>query len=157
MQGKGACAPVTRVLSIARSGLRVHVAALALTGAPHAWAEVSCPDQINVQQRAEVPAGWSVSYGKQAPRLAGVTLFDGPPSNRTSLKFDQRKLSARELTLVWILRDSPRSHYLQCSYERTTAVIAIALPPGLRKCEVVFDRSTTYPGGSSPVKRNVCR
>jgi hypothetical protein len=130
---------------------------LALAGALPAWSEVSCPDQLSVQQRAEVSDGWSVSYGEQAPRLAGVTLFDGPPSNRASLKFDQRKQSARELTLVWKLRESPRSHYLQCSYERTTASIATALPPGLRQCEVVFDRSSTYPGGSSPVKRNVCR
>jgi hypothetical protein len=122
-----------------------------------AAAEVSCPDQLSVQQRAEVPDGWQVSYGETAPRLAGVALFDGPPSNRANLKFDRRKQSNRETVLVWTLRDSPRSHYLQCSYERTTATIATALPPGIRQCEVVFDRTTSYPAGGSPVKRNVCR
>jgi hypothetical protein len=131
--------------------------ALALAWSASAGAEVSCPDQLSVQQRADAPDGWSVSYGEQAPRLAGLALFDGPPSNRASLKFDRRKQTGRELTLVWILRETPRSHYLQCSYERTTATIATALPPGLRQCEVVFDRTSTYPGGSSPVKRNVCR
>jgi hypothetical protein len=126
-------------------------------GAPAARAEVSCPDQLSVHQRAEAPEGWSVSYAETAPRLAGVTLFDGPPANRVSLKFDQRKQTSRELILVWNLRDSPRSHYLQCSYERTTAAIATPLPPGIRQCEVVYDRTASYTGGSSPVKRNVCR
>jgi hypothetical protein len=125
--------------------------------AVQAAAEVSCPDQLSVQQRAEAPDGWSVNYGETAPRLAGVALFDGPPSNRAGLKFDRRKQGSRELMLVWTLRDSPRSHYLQCSYERTTATIATALPPGVRQCEVVFDRTSSYPGGGSPVKRNVCR
>ena len=111
--------------------------------AAQAAAEVSCPDQLSVQQRAEAPDGWSVSYAETAPRLAGVAVFDGPPSNRANLKFDQRKQSNRELTLVWKLRESPRSHYLQCSYERTTATIATALPPGVRQCEVVFDRTTS--------------
>jgi hypothetical protein len=133
------------------------LAALAAAHASLARAEVSCPDQLSVQQRAEAPQGWSVNYAETSPRLAGVALFDGPPSNRASVKFDQRKQTDRELTLVWKLRDSPRSHYLQCSYERTTATIATALPPGVRECEVVFDRTSSYPGGGSPVKRNVCR
>jgi hypothetical protein len=124
---------------------------------PAARAEVSCPGQLSVQQRAEVPNGWSASYGETAPRLVGVAVFDGPPGNRINLKFDQRRQSARETVLTWKLADTPRSHYLQCSYERTTAVIATALPPGLRQCEVVYDRTSTYPGGGSPVKRNVCR
>lgn len=119
--------------------------------------EVSCPDQLGVQQRAEVPSGWSVSYSDTPSRLAGVTLFDGPPSNRVSLKYDRRRQTAKELILSWILRESPRSHYLRCSYERTTAQINTALPPGTRRCDVVFDRTTSYAGGGLPVKRMVCQ
>jgi hypothetical protein len=141
---------VRRVRQCAAAGL------LSLAYGPCS-AEVSCPDQLAVQQRAEPPSGWTVSYGETAPRLSGIALFDGPPSNRASLKFDQRKQSGRELILTWNLKDSPRSHYLQCSYERTTAVIATALPPGVRRCEVVFDRNSGYPGGGHPVKRNLCR
>jgi hypothetical protein len=151
--GSSVCAAVRRPAILARLlGAGVLAA--------HGWlahAEVSCPDQLSVQQRAEAPQGWSVSYQETSPRLAAVALFDGPPANRVNLKFDQRKQTARELILVWQLRESPRSHYLQCSYERTTATIATPLPPGVRECEVVFDRTSTYPGGGSPVKRNVCR
>jgi hypothetical protein len=123
----------------------------------HAAGETSCPGQLSVQQHAEPPSGWSVSYADAAPRLSGVAVFDGPPANRVNLKFDQRRQTARETLLTWKLADTPRSHYLQCSYERTTAVIAMALPPGLRECEVVYDRTSTFPGGGSPVKRNLCR
>ena len=120
-------------------------------------AEVSCPDQIEVAQQAQAPTGWAVSYSSTAPRLSGVKLFDGPPSNRVSLKHDRRKQTGRELILVWRLRQSPRSHYLQCTYERTTASISMPLPPGIHECEVAFDLSSSYGGGAMPVKRTVCR
>jgi hypothetical protein len=120
-------------------------------------AEVSCPDQLEVAQQAQAPAGWAVSYAGTAPRLSGTKLFDGPPSNRVSLKHDRRKQTARELILTWRLRESPRSHYLQCSYERTTASLSMPLPPGIHECEVAFDLTSRYPGGAMPVKRTVCR
>lgn len=123
---------------------------------PGARAEVSCPDQLQVAQQAQPPPGWAVSYAGSPPRLAGVTLFDGPPANRVKLKHDRRKQTGRELILIWRLRESPRSHYLQCSYERTTAVISTPLPPGTRECEVAFDLTTSYSGGEMPVKRMVC-
>lgn len=122
-----------------------------------ARAEVSCPDQLSVEQRAQAPDGWAVSYSGVASRLAGVSIFDGPPANRVSLKHTRRKQTQRELILTWHLRDSPRSHYLQCSYERTTASISIALPPGVGRCEVAYDLTSSYPGGAMPVKRMVCR
>ena len=133
------------------------LACIALLGVAQARAELGCPDQLEVEQRAQPPAGWFVAYSEIAPRLSGVTLFDGPPANRVSLKYDRRRQTATELTLTWILRDSPRSHYLQCSYERTTAHINTALPPGTGRCEIVFDRTTSYPGGGMPVKRMVCQ
>jgi hypothetical protein len=132
-------------------------AALACCVGAVARAEVSCPDQLAVQQRAEAPDGWNVSYSQAAPRLIGVSLFDGPPSNRAGLKPDARKQTAKELLLVWNLRHTPRSHYLQCTYERTSASISTALPPGVQRCEVAYERNAPLPGGSMPVKRMVCR
>jgi hypothetical protein len=141
----------TRWVSIATSALACALA----TGL--ARADYSCPDQLEVQQRANPPSGWTVTYSEVPPRLSGVTIFDGQPSNKVSLKYDRRKSTAKELTLVWTLPDSPRSHYVQCAYERTTAQISSPLPPGTNRCEVVFDRTMAYPSGALPVKRMVCR
>jgi hypothetical protein len=120
-------------------------------------AEIACPDTLSVSQRADPPTGWSVTYAEQAPRLSGVTIFDGQPANRASIKYTNRRQSAKEMILTWDLGDSPRSFYLQCSYERSTAQIASALPPGVRTCEVVYDRTVSYPGGGLAIKRMVCR
>lgn len=133
----------------------VAAALLGLTAAGRA--EVQCPDTLSVSQRAEPPTGWSVSYAEQAPRLSGVTIYDGQPANRVSIKYTNRKQSAKELVLIWDLGDNPRSFYLQCGYERSTAQIASPLPPGVRTCEVVYDRTVSYPGGALAVKRMVCR
>jgi len=120
-------------------------------------AEIACPDTLSVNQRADPPTGWSVTYAEQAPRLSGVTIFDGQPANRASIKYTNRRQSGKEMILTWDLGDSPRSFYLQCSYERSTAQIASALPPGVRTCEVVYDRTVSYPGGGLAIKRMVCR
>ena len=115
-----------------------------------ARAEVTCPDQLEVEQRAQAPSGWSVAYSDIGPRLSGITLFDGPPANRVSLKYDRRRQTATELILTWILRDSPRSHYLQCSYERTTAQINTALPPAPAA-------ATSCSTGQPPTRAGGCR
>jgi hypothetical protein len=120
-------------------------------------AEIACPDTLPVQQRAEVPQGWSVNYSDQPPRLSGVTIFDGPPSNRASVKHNLRTQQGKEVQLRWNLIYSPRSHYLQCSYERTTAQIATPLPAGVRICDVFYDRDVSYPSGSLVIKRMVCK
>lgn len=127
----------------------------ALLAATGARAEFTCPSNLEVQQRAAAPEGWNASYSEQGPRLIGVALFDGQPANRASVKPNLRRQSGRETHLVWNLTYSPRSYYLQCQYDRTTALISAPLPAGTRGCEVVLDREAS--AGGTAVKRMVCR
>ena len=120
-------------------------------------AEFACPDSLEVQQRATPPSGWNASYSEQVPRLVGVTIFDGPPSSRASVKPNMRWQSGAETRLRWDLIYSPRSHYVQCQYERTSALISAPLPAGIRTCDVVYDRKVSYAGGGMAVKRMVCK
>lgn len=122
-----------------------------------AQAEVSCPDSLSVQQRAEVPAGWTVSIAETPPRLASVTLYDGQPASRATLKVTKRQQSGSETRLVWMLPETPRSIYLQCGYERTAAQISMPLPPGTSRCDVAVDRTQSYPSGATVIKRMVCK
>jgi hypothetical protein len=111
---------------------------------------------LEVQQRATVPEGWTASYSNEAPRLIGVSLFDGPPDNRAGMKYNYRRQIGRELHLTWTFIYSPRSHYLQCQYDRTSALITSPLPPGTRECEVVYEPAGAR-SGTMIVKRMVCR
>lgn len=120
-------------------------------------AETVCPDSLVVQQRADVPEGWSVAVSEIPPRLAGIALFDGQPGNRVTIKHNLRRQSRNETRLVWTLPETPRSIYLQCNYERTAVSITIALPPQTAHCDLVFDRMTSYPSGAPVVKRMVCK
>lgn len=144
-------------MSISSRKAKLLLLAAGLLGASAVRAELACPDTLEVQQHANAPSGWNAAYGEQAPRLTGVTVFDGPPANRASVKYNYRRQIARELHLIWNLTYNPRSYYVQCQYERTTALISTALPAGTRGCQVVFDKNTSYPGGAMPVKRMVCR
>ena len=121
-----------------------------------AHAEVACPGTLEVQQRASAPEGWTASYTNEAPRLLGISLFDGPPDNRSGMRYNYRRQIGRELHLIWTFAYSPRSHYLQCQYERTSALITAPLPAGTRGCEVVLERASGR-SGTMIVKRNVCR
>ncbi len=142
---------------LSRHRIQLSTLAVLMPMAVSCWAEVSCPDSIRAEQKVEAPTGWSVSYGEASSRLAGIALFDGPPANRVRIKQAQGRQGKRELVLRWILPDSPRTQYLQCNYDRSNAVLTMPLPPGVRTCELVFERGNTIPGGSMPVKRMFCR
>jgi hypothetical protein len=131
--------------------------AACLLGSPAAQAEWACPDSLQVEQRANPPSGWTASYSNLVSRLSGVAIFDGPPSNRASIKYNMRRQSASELRVRWDLIYSPRSHYVQCQYERTSAMISAPLPAGVRTCDVVYDRKVAYADGGMAVKRMVCK
>ena len=137
--------------------LKVWMIGLCLLGSHAARAEWACPDSLEVQQRANPPSGWTASYSELASRLSGVTIFDGPPANRASIKYNLRRQSGSEIRLRWDLMYSPRSHYVQCQYERTSALISAPLPAGVRSCDVVYDRNVSFPGGGMAVKRMVCK
>lgn len=148
----------TNTLRSSRPGtVTLPVTLLLVMGVVSAHAETTCPDTLAVRQSAEVPSGWSVTMSEQPPRLASVTLFDGQPANRASLKYTKRQQTSSETRLTWTLPQTPRSIYLQCGYERTSAMISAPLPPGISRCEVVFDRTMSYPSGASVIKRMVCR
>ncbi|HWA13014.1 MAG TPA: STY0301 family protein [Burkholderiales bacterium] len=122
-----------------------------------AAAEVVCPDSLDVQQQAAAPsAEWAVSYSDPPFKHIGVTVYDGPPSQNRRVRPATTRSTAGELRVAWRLPESRRSYYLSCSYERTSARLTIALPPGVNGCNAVFDRRVSYGADGMAVKRVVC-
>jgi hypothetical protein len=120
-----------------------------------AHAEVSCPDTLNVEQRATPPQNWQVANADRTARLIGVTIYDGLPADRKVYPLS-RKQSGGTLTVRWRLRENLRSYYLECAYEQTTVRLHTALPPGVLYCEAAFDLRVAAVGGH-PVKRMYCQ
>jgi hypothetical protein len=140
--------------------MTLHLIALACAiAAPQiARAESSCPPEITVDQRASAPgADWVISYSGYQTAVAGVTIFDGPPSAQASLVPDNEKTSGDNTIQIWQLAKSDRGYWLQCNYANTTAQISRQLPASVTQCDVVYDRNMRFSGGANTVKSVNCK
>ena len=132
--------------------------ACAIAPAHFARAESACPATVTVDQRASAPApDWTVSYSGYQTAVAGVTIFDGPPSQQASLVPDSEKPSGDNLVQIWQLPKSDRGYWLQCNYANTTAQIARRLPESVSRCDVVYDHNMHFAGGGDVVRSVNCK
>ncbi|MGC2494933.1 STY0301 family protein [Candidatus Binatus sp.] len=123
-----------------------------------AQAESACPATISVEQRGSAPApDWTVSYSGYQTAVAGVTIFDGPPSGQASLVPDSEKPSGDNIIQIWQLPKSDRGYWLQCNYANTTAQISRQLPASVSRCDVVYDHNMHFAGGGDVVKSVNCK
>jgi hypothetical protein len=136
--------------------MRWTTTALLLALAPPAQAEVLCPDTIEVNQQANITGDWTVSYTRPPLRLTGVFIYDGPPSQNHKVKPYSVNSTRGERRVSWRLPPSRRNFHLSCTYERTTAILNLLLPPGMNGCNAVFDRRVSYGNDALAVKRMVC-
>ncbi|MFZ0676045.1 STY0301 family protein [Candidatus Binatus sp.] len=132
--------------------------ACAIAPVHFARAESVCPATISVEQRGAAPApDWTVSYSGYQTAVAGVTIFDGPPSEQASLVPDSEKPSGDNLIQIWQLPKSDRGYWLQCNYANTTAQISRRLPASVSRCDVVYDHNMHFAGGGNVVKSVNCK
>jgi hypothetical protein len=121
-----------------------------------AHAQVVCPPSVAVEQKAATPNEWSVEYSKQPAELAAVTIFDGPPEQMASLKYDDERTTKSEIIQTWKLPPSDRGYWMVCGYSNTTTLLRRKLPNDVRACEVVFEKGVSFGGGGMVVKRARC-
>jgi hypothetical protein len=137
--------------------MRLVLAAAAVLLALNVRAEVICPDSLEVRQQAVTPSeDWTANYTDPPLRLTGVTVFDGPPSQKHKVKPYSTKSTQGEVRIFWRLPASRRNFHLMCTYERTSASLVTVLPPGVTGCNAVFDRRVSYGREGNVVKRMVC-
>jgi hypothetical protein len=130
--------------------------ACAIAPVHFAQAESACPATVAVEQRASAPTpDWTVSYSGYETAVAGVTIFDGPPSQQASLVPDSEKTVGDSIVQVWQLQKGERGYWLQCNYANTTAQISRRLPAGVARCDVVSDRNMRFGGGGGYVVKSV--
>lgn len=127
--------------------------------APHlSRAQVTCPANLAVEQRASAPApDWTVGYSGYNTALEGVTIFDGPPVEQASLIPDREETTNDSVFQSWTLQKNARGYWLQCSYANTTVQISRALPVNVSRCVVSYERNVRFgPDGRRVVRRATC-
>ncbi len=118
----------------------------------------ACPQKIEVEQRvAAAPEGWEAAQATATVALASVTFFDGPPSEKASLKFDSEDLQKRDRVAFWNLPPNARGYWISCGYQNTTAVISRRLPGNIKSCAVTYDRRKRGAAGLSAIKDISCK
>jgi hypothetical protein len=119
-------------------------------------AQVACPPNIKVEQKAVAPSDWSVDYSKKAAALSSATIFDGPPQEQASLKYDDERTTKDEIIQTWALPASDRGYWIECGYTNTAALLRRKLPNDMRTCKVVFEKGVTFGDGGAVAKRAEC-
>jgi hypothetical protein len=129
----------------------------AIVGRPaRARAEVMCPDTIEVKQDAAAAGDWQVRDSGEKPALERVTIYEGPPNEQVSLKYDRELKRKSELVLFWNLPPSKEGYWLECGYTNTSKMFYRKLPAMTAVCEAIYDRNLKFPDGSPVVRRVRC-
>lgn len=122
------------------------------------FAKNACPPKIEVEHRVTaVPDGWETARATAAASLASVTFFDGPPTERASLKYDSEDRQKRDQVAIWNLSPSARGYWISCGYENTTAVVSRRLPENIRSCTVTYERRKRGKAGLPAIKSITCK
>ena len=122
------------------------------------FASNTCPQKIEVEQRfAAAPEGWEAAQPTTTVSLASVTFFDGPPTEKASLKFDTEDMQKRDRVAHWNLPPNVRGYWISCGYQNTTAVISRRLPENIRSCAVTYDRRKRGAAGLQAIKDISCK
>jgi len=124
---------------------------------PRGHPEARCPATVAVEEQVpEEPEGWTVTQRRTGHRLAGVTFFDGPPSENASLVYDTTSASGDDWIATWRFPTSARGYWILCRYEATTIELARMLPPAVTVCHVAYDKRIVTDPRHDEVRRIEC-
>ena len=124
----------------------------------HAADTISCPASITTRQELTSSAnGWSPLLDDTPHNLAGLTFYDGPPTEKASLAYDQYKHGKGEDLATWTFaKQEDRRIWLVCSYSGTAVELSRTLPPQITTCTVSYDPQT-HVAGLPEIKKIACR
>jgi hypothetical protein len=119
---------------------------------------VGCPATISARQQLATPvAGWTAMEDDTPHNLAGITFYDGPPSEKASLVYDRITHGKTEQVATWTFAaQKARPIWLACSYAGTSIELTKALPTTITMCAVTYDPQQTI-DGMPVIKKIACK
>lgn len=98
-----------------------------------------CPQEIQTgQQPLEKIKGWEYSNHEIKHTLNWVIFYDGHPSKKRALIYDEEREGKEGNILIWHF---PGDQWVECGYNGTTVALIKQIPDGIHRCEVTHVRS----------------
>jgi len=120
-------------------------------------ADVGCPMKIEVSQSLATPqAGWTDGQDKLPTKLAGISVFDGPPEQLAEPVPDDGAETRDSRSDIWTLAKNERGYWLTCRYSSTTVTLTRQLPATVTRCETVYEKQLSFIGGAAVVRSVAC-
>jgi hypothetical protein len=103
---------------------------------------MTCPTEPTFRDTTvgRVAKGWTVRPLESQRPLRFITLFDGHPSERASLKPDGEPEAPSNLA-KWLFPSGTKNIWLACHYRDTGAVLIKPLPNDLKQCTATYRRT----------------
>ena len=119
---------------------------------------INCPAIIGTRQELTSAAnGWTPLLDDTPHNLAGITFYEGPPSEKASLAYDRIQRNKGEQVATWTFaRQEDRRIWLVCSYAGTAVELSRSLPPQITTCSVSYDPQQQV-AGLPLIKKIACR
>ncbi len=119
---------------------------------------INCPNEVKVTQSLAAPVpGWTSTQDDTPHTLAGVTFYDGPPSEKASLVYDQIARNKGQQTATWrFAPQDKRQIWMACSYAGAGVQLARKLPANITTCSVTYDSQQSI-AGLPVIKKIDCR
>jgi len=112
--------------------------AIVVLSVTRAGAVGPCPTTIETKQVATASLeGWTVIALPLKHVLNTVVVFDGPPAEQVSLKYDEMLERGGTEVLVWGLTPGVQ-YWIQCGYFGTSVALAKPLALTVKRCEVSY-------------------
>jgi hypothetical protein len=118
---------------------------------------INCPKTIATRQQLSAPeTGWSATLDDTPQTFSGITFYDGPPTEKASLVYDQIKHAKGEDVASWNFGQvKDRQTYVTCNYAGTVVQLARKLPPQITSCTVTYD-TQQHISGQPVIKKIDC-
>ena len=123
---------------------RILIAVLSIAASTAcAGEELVCPRPISVTEslNAEPPAGWTVRAIGTPRYLAGVSFYDGDPSQDFDLAPDSDEPAGKERIATWIFGKRVEPIWLVCRYLGTGIMLQKPLSLAFGKCQVRYEET----------------
>jgi len=113
------------------------------------WTPFSLPSVLRVEQQVvNPPEGWIVQRKSLPHRVTRITVFDGRPEQKVSLRYHRMDSKEGRTIAIWKLdpAGSPEGYWISAHFASTDAVLSRPLPRGITRLRTISNPNQRIEG-----------